>query len=166
MTSRFPMPAGLLIALALAAGASCGGGGSEGGIPGPPANCQNPLPTPLANPHFSTDLLPMFQATCSGGKNASNCHGTLSIPDGKFSFYTEAGLRSAAQVHADLVNAPAIQIQGWVRVKPGDPTNSWLYAKVTGNNQGYGTPMPQGALPLCTGTVDNLKAWIQNGALF
>lgn len=143
---------------------SCGGGGSfstGGGTP-PPATCQNPLATPISNPRFSTDLLPMFQATC--GSASSSCHGAVTVPGGKFSFSTGAG-RTAQDVYNDLVNAPANQIQGWVRVKPGDPANSWLYAKVTGNNQGYGTQMPQAANPLCTATLENIRIWIQQGAL-
>lgn len=172
MTRRLPTLAGLSIALALAFGTTCGGGGSAGTSPAPPTTCQNPLPTPLANPHFSTDLLPMFQASCGGGRETSSCHGTLSIPAGKFSFYTEAGLRSAAQVHADLVNAPpnnAPTGQGWMRIKPNDVSRSWLIEKVSSDQPGglgYGARMPAGAQNLCTTTVDNLKIWIQNGAPF
>lgn len=171
MTFRLPKPTGLPIALALAL-ASCGGGGSGGTTPAPPATCQNPLPTALSNPHFSTDLLPMFQSTCGGGKDTSSCHGTLSIPAGKFSFYTEPGLRTAAQVHADLVNAPPNNApvgQGWMRIKPNDISRSWLIEKVSSDQPGglgYGARMPAGAQNLCTGTIDNLKTWIQNGALF
>lgn len=168
MNLRLPLTAAVPLALALAA--SCGGGGSAGPTPAPPANCQNPLPTALGSPHFATDLLPMFQSTCGGGKDTASCHGTLSIPAGKFSFYTEAGLRSAAQVHADLVNTVpnnAPTGQGWMRVKPNDVTRSWLIEKVSSDQPGglgYGARMPAGAQNLCTGTIDNLKTWILTGA--
>lgn len=158
------LPAVLLAALA------CGGGGSAGSGPAPPATCQNPLPSPLASPRFSAELLPMFQATCGGGRDASSCHGTLTIPAGKFSFFTETGQRSAAQVHADLVNAPpnnAPTGQGWMRIKPGDVSRSWLIEKVSSDQPGglgYGARMPAGAQNLCTGTIDNLKTWIAGGA--
>ncbi len=154
----------LCAALTLLLCGRCGGGGAgSGGANPPPAGCQNPLPVALASPRFGTDLLPMFQATC--GSSTSTCHGQTTVPSGKFSFSTGTG-RTAQDVHNDLVNAPAQQIQGWVRVKPGDPANSWLYAKVTGNNQGYGTQMPQAANPLCTSTLENIRTWIQQGALF
>lgn len=144
---------------------SCGSGGAStsGGTTPPPGTCQNPLPSPISNPRFSTDLLPVLQATC--GSASSSCHGAVTVPGGKFSFSTGAG-RTTQDVYNDLVNAPANQIQGWVRVKPGDPANSWLYAKVTGNNQGYGTQMPQAANPLCTSTLENIRVWILQGAVF
>jgi hypothetical protein len=161
--------------LALTVSGSCGGGGggsSSGGGNSPPINCQNPLPVALAAPRFSTDLLPMFQVTCGGGRDTSSCHGTLSIPAGKFSFYTEAGLRSASQVHSDLVNAPpnnAPTGQGWMRIKPNDVSRSWLIEKVSSDQPGglgYGARMPAGGQNLCTSTIDNLKTWIQQGATF
>lgn len=156
-------------ALLLAVFAGCGGGGSgaSGGGPAPPAACQNPLPSPLSAPRFSTDLLPMFQATC--GSAAASCHGQITVPNGHFSFATGGG-RTAQQVYDDLVNAaPSSAPPGYLRVKPYDVSKSWLIEKVSSDQPGglgYGARMPYAAQPLCTGTLDNLKTWIQGGALF
>jgi hypothetical protein len=110
------------------------------------------------------DLLPMLQATC--GSASSSCHGAVTVPSGHFSFSTGSG-RTAQNVYNDLVNiVPSNAPAGYLRVKPSDVAHSWVVEKVTGNNGGYGTQMPQAALPLCTATIDNLKTWIQGGALF
>lgn len=157
----------------LALVAACGGGGGSSASGGgtPPANCQNPLPTVPASPRFSTDLLPMLQSTCGGGQNAASCHGTITVPAGKFSFYTGDG-RTAQQVHTDLVNATPSNAptgQGWMRIKPGDVSRSWLIEKVSSDQPGglgYGFRMPLGNPPLCNASIDSLKTWVQTGAAF
>ncbi len=160
--------AGTLLLFAACGG---GGGGSTGGTSGggtpPPVTCQNPLPNALANPRFSTDLLPMFQATC--GSSTSSCHGQVTVPAGHFSWATGSG-RSAQDVYNDVVNAtPSNAPAGYLRVKPGDVAHSWLIEKVSSDQPGglgYGARMPLAGQPLCTGTIDNLKTWIQQGAVF
>lgn len=149
---------------------ACGGGGGGTSGTNPPATCQDPLAGLPAAPHFSTDLLPLLQTTCGGGAATQSCHGTLSVPAGKFSFHTDGVSRTALQVHADLVNvvpANAPAGQGWMRVKPGDPNRSWLVEKVSSDQPGglgYGARMPAGAPSLCSTSITTLRTWIQNGA--
>lgn len=167
MTLRSSTTAGLgLLGLALLA--ACGGGG--GSTVTPATTCQDPLAGRPATSHFATDLLPVLQTTCGGGAATQSCHGTLSVPAGKFSFYTDGVSRTALQVHADLVNvvpANAPTGQGWMRVKPGDPSRSWLIEKVSTDQPGglgYGARMPAGAPSLCSASITTLRTWIQNGA--
>lgn len=91
------------------------------------------------------------------------------MPSGHFSFATGAG-RTAQNVYDDLVNAPPSNApSGYMRVKPGDLAHSWLIEKVSSDQPGglgYGARMPLQGQNLCTTTIDNLKTWIQNGALF
>lgn len=153
---RSPLLVPPLCALLLA----CGGGGgapSSGGAP-TPSTC--PIPVAKATPSFASDLVPAIQASC--GSNASSCHGP-STPAGHITY---AG--TAAELHARLVNAtPSNAPAGWVLIKPGVPSQSWLLEKVTKDQpggSGYGTRMPQGAPNLCQPTVDTITAWVIAGA--
>lgn len=159
----------LCVLLAGVLGGSCGGGGSAGsggGAP-PPGTCQNPLPNPISNPRFATDLLPAIQATC--GSASSSCHGAVTIPNGHFSWATGGG-RTAQDVYNDVVNVPPSNAPaGYLRVKPGDIAHSWLIEKVSSDQPGglgYGARMPLQGQNLCTTTLDNLRTWVQNGAPF
>lgn len=163
------MRASCTLALALALLTACSGGGSsQGGTTPPPATCQDPLPASAAA-HFSSGLLPVLQVTC--GSATSTCHGAVTVPSGHFSFATGA-TRTARQVYDDLVNIEptnAPKNQGWMRVKPGDPAKSWIVEKVSSNQPGglgYGARMPLQGQNLCSGSIDSLKTWILNGALF
>jgi hypothetical protein len=68
--------------------------------------------------------------------------------------------------HASLVDRPATlaaaQAQGLLRVKPGDPDNSFLIRKLRG--QGPGDPMPQSGGPLPDPVIDMISQWIARGA--
>lgn len=154
--------------------AACGGGGGSsttttGGGGNPPTTC--PLPSPITAPKFSTDILPALQASC--GSAATSCHGNAfgPPPAGKVRYDTSGG-RTATNVYNDLINIPPSSAPGgagWVYVKPGDTTKSWLIEKVTSDSPGgggFGTRMPQAAPNLCQASVDNLRAWIQAGAPF
>jgi hypothetical protein len=168
VTFRSSMPMRLCLAVAVVLGGSCGGGGSSNSGGGtPPSNCQDPLPIRLSNPRFSTDLLPMFQATC--GSASSSCHGAVTVPSGHFSWATGAS-RTAQDVYNDVVNVPpANSPSGYMRIKPGDVAHSWVIEKVSSDQPGglgYGARMPYAGVPLCQTTIDNLKTWVQNGALF
>lgn len=157
-----PLPCLLLPLLA-----SCSGGGSATGqAPPPAATCQDPIPTVLAAARFSTGLLPVLQTTC--GSATATCHGAVTVPGGHFSFATGPS-RTAQDVYNDLVGVPPSSAplgQGWMRVKPSDPAKSWIVEKVSSDSPGggYGTRMPQQGQNLCQTSIDNLKAWIQNGA--
>ncbi len=99
-----------------------------------------------------------------------SCHGGGAAPAGHVVYGTFAG-RTATDVRADLVNAPAANAPagaGWLRVKPFDPSRSWLLEKVTRDQpggSGYGARMPLDAPDLCPSTLNALTAWIAQGAL-
>jgi len=153
----------ILPALALACGEGEPAGSPDGGG-GPPSTC--PIPTPVAAPTFSANVLPMLQATC--GSLATSCHGGATAA-GHVQYATGPG-RTAQDVYADLVNAsPSNAPAGFLRVKPGDPAQSWLFEKVTKDQPGgagYGARMPYGLPNLCQPTVDTLASWITQQAPF
>lgn len=109
---------------------------------------ENVVPAPPITVSFASDIQPIFDANCTG------CHGS-----GGF-----AGLDLRAGFsHASLVDVTATEID-LPRVDPGDPTNSWLYRKLTGT-QTVGDPMPYGAFPLPAASVALVEQWILEGAL-
>ena len=139
---------------------ACSGGGAGPSQSGSTPTGTCPIPVAKAAPSFANDLVPAIQSSC--GSAASSCHGPTT-PAGHITY---AG--TAAEVHARLVNAtPANAPAGWVLIKPGVPSQSWLLEKVTKDQpggSGYGTRMPQGAPNLCQPTVDTLTAWVNAGA--
>jgi hypothetical protein len=75
-----------------------------------------------------------------------------------------AGLRlDAANSYTLLVNVPSRQQPGVLRVKPGDPENSYLIKKLEGRDIS-GERMPAGLPPLPQAEIDALKSWIAAGA--
>jgi hypothetical protein len=65
--------------------------------------------------------------------------------------------------YASTVNVPASQMPSLMRVKPGDPDNSYLYRKLRG--QGIsGSRMPQGGPFLSQSEMDKVRDWILAGA--
>lgn len=104
----------------------------------------------VADPSFAQIIQPIFDRK---GCTASNCHGSLQ----------SAGLDlRSGNSHASLVNEPASNEAGEIRVIPGDATNSYLMVKLEGR-QNVGSQMPIG------GSMDdidlgNLRNWINQGA--
>lgn len=167
LVSLMAVPLGLGLLLPACGG---GGGGStassggSGGGGGTPSTC--PIPSALAAPRFSTDILPALQSSC--GSASTSCHGNANPPPGHIRYDTTGG-RTATDVYNALINkAPASSPAGWVLVKPGDPAHSWLIEKITSANPGggFGARMPLNAPDVCQATVDTFKAWIQSGAPF
>ncbi len=78
---------------------------------------------------------------------------------------------NATKAYQNLVNVPASIAPTKLRVKPGDPRNSFIVQKLT-NTQGptEGNPMPDPVEGLMWQPPDPMKllvleCWIQNGAL-
>ena len=106
-----------------------------------------PVAPPSETVSFASDVQPIFDASCVG------CHG-----DGG-----NAGLDlRSGRSYANLVGNPATE-SGLARIEPGEPENSWLYLKITGQ-QTVGDQMPPGS-PLNTDTTDRIRTWIEEGAL-
>jgi hypothetical protein len=107
----------------------------------------------------------VFDKGCSFG----SCHGGAN-PAAKLDL-------SKGHACASLVNQKTCVFSNRTRVVPGHPEQSYLYAKITGNDLGTspdgpcagltnGTPhrMPLGGEPLCQEAIDQVAAWITAGA--
>jgi hypothetical protein len=106
-----------------------------------------PMEPPAATVSFAEDVEPIFGASCV------DCHG-----DG-----ANAGLDlRSGLAHANLVNVPASE-SALDRVEPGEPGQSWLYLKLTGQ-QNVGDAMPPGG-SLPADALELIRTWIEEGAL-
>jgi uncharacterized protein (TIGR03118 family) len=73
-------------------------------------------------------------------------------------------LTSAAATHASLVNVPSIEQPNLLRVKPGDPTDSYVIHKLEGLPGITGARMPFGGPYLSSATMQQIESWIAAGA--
>ena len=73
---------------------------------------------------------------------------------------------TAGQTYASIVGTASLQQATLLRIKPGDPDNSYLVRKVQGT-AGAPNPsqMPFGLPPLPQAQIDALRAWVTAGAL-
>jgi methionine-rich copper-binding protein CopC len=75
------------------------------------------------------------------------------------------GLRlDAGNSYALLVGVPSAESPSTLRVKPGDPSNSYLVMKIEGSAS-VGARMPLGGPPLPASAIAEIKQWITDGAL-
>lgn len=78
-------------------------------------------------------------------------------------------MTSAMDSYMNIVNVDATQV-GFLRVAPGDPTNSYFLAKVAGTagmppfNSGSPSQMPKVGAPKGQKAIDLLTQWIAEGA--
>ena len=76
---------------------------------------------------------------------------------------------STGQSHGELVGVqPSIdqaRDDGFLRVDPGNPDNSFLLIKLEGPPLGEGSRMPLTGTPLTPAEIDVIRAWIEDGAL-
>ena len=95
----------------------------------------------------------VFGPICSG------CHsgGGTTLP-------TSQDLTTAAHSYAALVNVASTEVSTLLKVKPNDPTNSYLIQKLEGTPGIVGSQMPKGGPPLSQATIDQIKSWISAGA--
>jgi hypothetical protein len=86
----------------------------------------------------------------------SQCHIGASAP---------FGLQlDAAHSYNLLVGVPSAEQSSLLRVKPGDPDNSYMVHKIEGLAGIVGGRMPLGQTPLPQTTIDAIRQWIANGA--
>jgi hypothetical protein len=84
------------------------------------------------------------------------CHAGGSAPQ---------GLRlDATNSYALLVGVPSTEVPAILRVKPGDPDNSYLIQKLEGHAS-VGAQMPFGGPPLAAETIAVIRQWILDGAM-
>ncbi len=75
------------------------------------------------------------------------------------------GLRlDATNSYALLVGVPSSEVPSILRVKPGDPANSYIVQKLEGH-AAVGAQMPFGGPPLPAATIAVISQWISDGAL-
>ncbi|HKS23334.1 MAG TPA: hypothetical protein VJZ76_11080 [Thermoanaerobaculia bacterium] len=93
----------------------------------------------------------IFTPTCA----AIGCHDTLGHQEGQ--------ILTAGRAYASTVGVASTQMPQLLRVAPGDPTNSYLYRKITGAGI-TGDRMPQGGPNLNDAQIKLVRDWIRRGA--
>jgi hypothetical protein len=86
----------------------------------------------------------------------SQCHVGAGAPEGL--------QLDAAHSYNLLVGVPSNEQPSLLRVKPGDPNNSYMVHKIEGAAGIVGGRMPLGETPLPQATIDAIRQWITNGA--
>ncbi len=136
-------------------GASQGGTGQGGAnVGGAPPGCDAPATL--------GEVQAKALSSCGAISGLMTCHGQPEFG---------GGLDLTKDVYTQLVNVPAAGAAGKLRVKPGDPQNSFLYQKLTNTMAHDGTegnPMPQGEAiqwqPPQPGVEAAVRCWILGGA--
>ena len=70
----------------------------------------------------------------------------------------------AAHSYNLLVGVPSTEQPAVLRVKPGDPDNSYMVRKIEGLSSITGLQMPYMEMPLPQATIDAIRQWVTNGA--
>ena len=74
------------------------------------------------------------------------------------------GLRlDSANSYNLLVNVPSNEVPSLMRIKPGDPDNSYLVQKIEGHAS-VGGQMPLGGPPLSAEQIAAIRQWVTDGA--
>jgi hypothetical protein len=74
------------------------------------------------------------------------------------------GLRlDSANSYNLLVNVPSNEVRSLMRIKPGDPDNSYLVQKIEGHAS-VGGQMPLGGPPLSAEQIAAIRQWVTDGA--
>lgn len=131
-----------------------GGGGGYNNNNNPPPASTTPPPTTTPPPANNTALFQQVQDQVLT-PNCTGCHVGAGAP---------TGLRlDAGNSYALLVNVASAQVPTLLRVKPGDPDNSYLVQKIDGRAT-VGGRMPLGRAPLPQASIDLVRSWIAAGA--
>jgi hypothetical protein len=93
----------------------------------------------------------IFTPTCG----AIGCHDTLG--------HQENLILTAGRAYASTVGVASSQMPQLRRVAPSDPSNSYLYRKITGAGI-TGDRMPQGGPYLTDAQIKLVRDWIRRGA--
>lgn len=70
---------------------------------------------------------------------------------------------TAGRAYGEIVNRASVEMPSLARVKPNDPSNSYLYRKLTGAGI-TGDRMPQTLPPLSDAQIKLVRDWIRRGA--
>ncbi len=102
---------------------------------------------------FQKDIVPVLKTRCA------TCHLT-GQEAGNMALHPRAA-------YANLVEVPSIEAADMLRVKPGEPNQSYLLRKLEGTHLdagGSGVQMPLGQAPLDAAMLAKFRAWIEAGA--
>ncbi len=128
---------------------ACSGSGVGLNADGQPISGQGSgAPVPLSA-DFDSIQANVFTPICSV------CHIGATAPEGL--------MLDAAHSYSLLVNVPSTEVPTLLRVKPGDPTDSYLIQKLQGH-AAVGAQMPLGQPPLPSTTIAFIVQWITDGA--
>lgn len=121
-------------------------------------SCVTPQPSPPnpVLPTFANTLAPRLVTSCA----LSGCHVPPNPPRGLD--------LSAAVAYANIVNVPSQQLPAMNLITPGNALQSYLMHKLDGTQAsvgGSGAQMPRNATPLSQGERDQIRDWIQQGAV-
>ena len=96
------------------------------------------------------DVLDIFENSCA----FSGCHSGSASPKG-----LDLSEDFAA---SSLVGKPSSERPNVLRVKPGDPVNSYLIMKLRGSGDIDGDRMPKGGQPLSDFEIGVIESWIRS----
>ena len=110
--------------------------------------------TLVPTPSVAANVVPIFEKRCSIG----GCHSLAT---------QQAGLvLTANEAYASLVGVPSTRIPSMVRVRPSQPSQSWLVDMIEDDDaarQGY-SRMPLATQPLTENQIATIVRWIEQGA--
>lgn len=139
--------------LVIAAGCAADSGGRDGASSGSGGSSAAAGVAGMgAGDGYAATVEPFIHKAC-------NCHQSSPILMAPFSMKPGEG-------YANLVNAPSIQVRTMMRIKPGDPSQSYLWHKVNGTQAevgGSGQIMPS-TFPLNDSEKAIFERWIMAGA--
>jgi hypothetical protein len=127
----------------------CVGNGMGLDANGNPIGSDSSAPPPLTA-DFQSIQDNVFTPICT------RCHIGADAPEGL--------QLDQAHSYALLVGVPSAEVPTVLRVKPGDPTDSYIIEKLQGSAGIVGVQMPFGGPYLPQSTIDVIKQWISNGA--
>jgi len=134
---------------------------------------------PGATRSFRTDVLPIFEQSCS---LSSSCHGDPQSPTTSLGYQPYLGKTSMdmnpsdiTKIFATVVGQASPAATNEKIIDPGKPETSFLMQKMDGAVScatlscaaaaACGTSMPQGVDPLPMATRDTIRDWIKQGAM-
>jgi hypothetical protein len=155
--------------------AGCGGAGSSS-TPSPDGSVAQ---ADLGSPEDFGSSVDLGGLACTGNETfqeartamLNNCSGFGPFTCHMTSPFSGGLDLKPAHAYQDLVNVPAMIAPTKLRVKPGDPANSFVVQKLT-DTQGptEGNPMPDPVeglmwMPPNPTQLNILRCWVANGAL-
>jgi methionine-rich copper-binding protein CopC len=127
----------------------CAGNGMGLDANGNPIGLDSSAPEPLSA-DFQSIQDNVFTPICT------RCHIGANAPEGL--------QLDQAHSYALLVGVPSAEVPGVLRVKPGDPTDSYLIQKLQGSSGIVGVQMPFGGPYLPQTAIAFIQQWITTGA--